>query len=144
MPSHALNLRRPDRFLRSTEPGDDAITEASGDWSRLGMAPADELRNVLGTNLQLPSHRARFWRGIGVEPLMSLKTGLGSRAGGLNHGPLLMEGARWLGEGHRFVGIAYDSCGVYIRALYGPNGTFVLRAWTGTRACRYLNKHRRR
>ena len=37
----------------------------------------------------------------------------------LNQGPLLMDGARWFGEGHWFVGIGYDAGGVYIRDSSG-------------------------
>jgi hypothetical protein len=37
----------------------------------------------------------------------------------LDKGPLLMDGARWFGEGHWFVGIGYDRDGVYIRDSSG-------------------------
>jgi hypothetical protein len=37
----------------------------------------------------------------------------------LDQGPLLMDGAAWFGEGHWFVGVAYDSNGVYIRDSSG-------------------------
>ena len=37
----------------------------------------------------------------------------------LDKGPLLMDGARWFGEGHWFVGIGYDAGGVYIRDSSG-------------------------
>jgi len=37
----------------------------------------------------------------------------------LNQGPLLMDGARWFGEGHWFVGIGYDAGGIYIRDSSG-------------------------
>jgi hypothetical protein len=37
----------------------------------------------------------------------------------LDQGPLLMDGARWFGEGHWFVGIGYDASGVYIRDSSG-------------------------
>jgi len=37
----------------------------------------------------------------------------------LDQGPLLMDGARWFGEGHWFVGIGYDAGGVYIRDSSG-------------------------
>src|SRR5438128_1738976 len=37
----------------------------------------------------------------------------------LDMGPLLMDGARWFGEGHWFVGIGYDAGGVYIRDSSG-------------------------
>jgi hypothetical protein len=37
----------------------------------------------------------------------------------LDAGPLLMDGARWFGEGHWFVGIGYDAGGIYIRDSSG-------------------------
>jgi hypothetical protein len=37
----------------------------------------------------------------------------------LNQGPLLMDGARWFGEGHWFVGLGYDAGGIYIRDSSG-------------------------
>ncbi len=37
----------------------------------------------------------------------------------LNQGPVLMDGARWFGEGHWFVGIGYDAGGIYIRDSSG-------------------------
>jgi hypothetical protein len=37
----------------------------------------------------------------------------------LDKGPLLMDGARWFGEGHWFVGIGYDAGGIYIRDSSG-------------------------
>ena len=37
----------------------------------------------------------------------------------LDQGPLLMDGARWFGEGHWFVGIGYDAGGIYIRDSSG-------------------------
>ena len=37
----------------------------------------------------------------------------------LNRGPLLIDGARWFGVGHWFVGIGYDAGGIYIRDSSG-------------------------
>jgi hypothetical protein len=37
----------------------------------------------------------------------------------LDFGPLLMDGARWFGEGHWFVGIGYDGGGITIRDSSG-------------------------
>ena len=37
----------------------------------------------------------------------------------LDRGPLLMDGARWFGEGHWFVGTGYDAGGIYIRDSSG-------------------------
>jgi hypothetical protein len=46
----------------------------------------------------------------------------------LNHGPLLMDGARWFGEGHWFVGIGYDAGGVFIRDSSGWDNRYL--SWT--------------
>lgn len=37
----------------------------------------------------------------------------------LDQGPLLMDGARWFGEGHWFVAVEYDSNGIYVRDSSG-------------------------
>jgi hypothetical protein len=37
----------------------------------------------------------------------------------LDRGPLLMDGSRWFGEGHWFVGIGYDKNGIYVRDSSG-------------------------
>jgi hypothetical protein len=43
----------------------------------------------------------------------------------LDQGPLLMDGARWFGEGHWFVGIGYDAGGVYIRDSSGWDNRYL-------------------
>jgi hypothetical protein len=43
----------------------------------------------------------------------------------LDQGPLLMDGARWFGEGHWFVGIGYDAAGIYIRDSRGGDNRFL-------------------
>ena len=43
----------------------------------------------------------------------------------LDRGPLLMDGARWFGEGHWFVAIAYDKNGVYIRDSSGWDNRYL-------------------
>jgi len=43
----------------------------------------------------------------------------------LDQGPLLMGGDRWFGEGHWFVGIAYDRNGVYIRDSSGWDNRYL-------------------
>ena len=37
----------------------------------------------------------------------------------LRAGPLLMDGARWFGAGHWFVGLGYDASGIFIRDSSG-------------------------
>jgi hypothetical protein len=43
----------------------------------------------------------------------------------LNQGPLLIDGARWFGEGHWFVGIGYDNAGIFIRDSSGWDNRFL-------------------
>ncbi|MGI9149252.1 MAG: hypothetical protein ACR2IK_22345 [Chloroflexota bacterium] len=43
----------------------------------------------------------------------------------LNEGPLLMDGARWFGEGHWFVGIGYDAGGIFIRDSSGWDNRYL-------------------
>jgi hypothetical protein len=43
----------------------------------------------------------------------------------LDQGPLLMDGARWFGERHWFVGIGYDAGGVYIRDSSGWDNRYL-------------------
>jgi hypothetical protein len=43
----------------------------------------------------------------------------------LEQGPLLMDGARWFGEGHWFVAIGYDNNGVYVRASSGWDNRYL-------------------
>jgi hypothetical protein len=43
----------------------------------------------------------------------------------LNQGPLLMDGARWFGEGHWFVGIGYDRGGIFIRDSSGWDNRYL-------------------
>ena len=37
----------------------------------------------------------------------------------LDQGPLLLDGARWFGEGHWFVAVGYDQNGIYTRDSSG-------------------------
>jgi hypothetical protein len=46
----------------------------------------------------------------------------------LDQGPLLMDGARWFGEGHWFVAIGYDQNGIQIRDSSGWDTRYL--AWT--------------
>jgi hypothetical protein len=43
----------------------------------------------------------------------------------LNQGPLLMDGARWFGEGHWFVGIGYDAGGIFVRDSSGWDNRYL-------------------
>lgn len=43
----------------------------------------------------------------------------------LDGGPLMMDGARWFGEGHWFVGTGYDRDGVYVRDSSGYNTQYL-------------------
>jgi hypothetical protein len=64
----------------------------------------------------------------GLQPRMPGKQPLGSIGeleAWLDQGPLLMDGARWFGEGHWFVGIAYDKNGVYIRDSSGWDNRYL-------------------
>ena len=66
---------------------------------------------------------ARALAACGLRPRMPGKQPLGSIAeleAWLDQGPLLMDGARWFGEGHWFVAIGYDKNGVYIRDSKRP------------------------
>ena len=65
---------------------------------------------VRGLNARMPrDHEGR------LSPLRSI----GELQSWLDRGPLLMDGARWFGEGHWFVAISYDRDGVYIRDSSG-------------------------
>ncbi len=64
----------------------------------------------------------------GLQPRMPGKQPLGSIAeleAWLDHGPLLMDGARWFGEGHWFVAISYDKNGVYVRDSSGWDNRYL-------------------
>jgi len=80
----------------------------------------------ISTNLGLLDARgpalARALAGRGLRPRAPAQRPLGSIAElkvWLDHGPLLMDGARWFGAGHWFVGIGYDEGGVYTRDSSG-------------------------
>ena len=65
---------------------------------------------------------ARAIAGRGLRPRAPGQRPLGSIAelkGWLDQGPLLMDGARWFGEGHWFVAVGYDTGGVFTRDSSG-------------------------
>ena len=65
---------------------------------------------------------ARALAGRGLRPRAPDQRPLGSIAelkGWLDQGPLLMDGARWFGEGHWFVAVGYDTGGVFTRDSSG-------------------------
>jgi hypothetical protein len=43
----------------------------------------------------------------------------------LDQGPLLMDGARWFGDGHWFVGIGYDAGGISVRDSSGRDTRYL-------------------
>jgi hypothetical protein len=87
-----------------------------------GISPSLGLLDARGPALA----RALVARGLqprtpGQRPLGSiteLKTWL-------NQGPLVMDGARWFGEGHWFVGIGYDTGGIFIRDSSGWDNRYL-------------------
>jgi hypothetical protein len=65
---------------------------------------------------------ARALAARGLQPRAPGQRPLGSTAelkAWLDQGPLLMDGARWFGEGHWFVGIGYDAGGIFVRDSSG-------------------------
>jgi hypothetical protein len=91
------------------------IGPGSGISSRLGLLDAR------GTSL------AHALAALGLQPREPRKASgrlrpldsIGELKAWLDRGPLLMDGARWFGEGHWFVGIGYDAGGIYIRDSSG-------------------------
>ncbi len=92
-----------------------------------GISPGLGLLDARGTALA----RALTMRGLSprephasngqLRPLSSIA----ELEAWLNQGPLLMDGARWFGEGHWFVGIDYDAGGIYIRDSSGWDTRYV-------------------
>ena len=81
-----------------------------------GLSPSLGLLDARGTAL------ARALAARGLQPRTPGQRPLGTIAeleAWLNQGPLLMDGARWFGVGHWFVGIGYDAGGIYIRDSSG-------------------------
>ena len=65
---------------------------------------------------------ARALAARGLRPRTPGQRPLGSIAelkAWLDQGPLLMDGARWFGQGHWFMGIGYDAVGIVIRHSSG-------------------------
>jgi hypothetical protein len=87
-----------------------------------GISPSLGLLDARGPAL------ARALVARGLQPRTPGQRPLGSIAElktWLNQGPLLMDGARWFGEGHWFVGIAYDAGGIYIRDSSGWDNRYL-------------------
>jgi hypothetical protein len=81
-----------------------------------GLSPSLGLLDARGPAL------AHALAAHGLQPRTPGQRPLGSIAeleAWLNRGPLLMDGARWFGEGHWFVGIGYDAGGIHIRDSSG-------------------------
>jgi hypothetical protein len=92
---------------------DDAIALIG---SGTGLSPSLGLLDARGPAL------ARALAARGLHPRVPGQRPLGSVAelkAWLNQGPLLMDGARWFGQGHWFVGIGYDAGGIHIRDSSG-------------------------
>jgi Papain-like cysteine protease AvrRpt2 len=118
---HAAIAGQPRQQLGSL---DDAITLVG---PGTGISTSLGLLDARGTALA----RAISARGLSArEPRASsgqLKP-LGSIAeleAWLNEGPLLLDGARWFGEGHWFVAIGFDENGVYIRDSSGSDNRYL-------------------
>ncbi len=87
-----------------------------------GLSPSLGLLDARGTAL------ARALAARGLQPRTPGQRPLGSIAeleAWLNQGPLLMDGARWFGVGHWFVGIGYDAGGIYIRDSSGWDARYL-------------------
>jgi len=77
-------------------------------------------------------HADRLWRGRWHPVDFSRAYRAGGHWGSiaelqawLDRGPLLMDGGRWFGQGHWFVGVGYDSGGVYIRDSSGWDNRYL-------------------
>jgi hypothetical protein len=87
-----------------------------------GISPSLGLLDARGPAL------ARALAARGLQPRTPGQRPLGSVAeleAWLNRGPLLMDGARWFGEGHWFVGIGYDTGGIFIRDSSGWDNRYL-------------------
>jgi hypothetical protein len=81
-----------------------------------GISPSLGLLDARGPALaRALSARDLHPRTPGQRPLSSIA----ELEAWLKKGPLLMDGARWFGEGHWFVGIGYDAGGIFIRDSSG-------------------------
>ncbi len=93
----------------------DLIGPYTGIAPSLGLLDArgPALANALGgrgLSARMPRDREGRLKPLGT---------IGELESWLDRGPLLMDGARWFGEGHWFVAISYDRDGVYIRDSSG-------------------------
>ena len=87
-----------------------------------GISPSLGLLDARGPAL------ARALAARGLQPRTPGQRPLGSideLKTWLNQGPLLMDGARWFGEGHWFVAIGYDTGGIFIRDSSGWDNRYL-------------------
>ena len=85
-----------------------------------GREPESRQGSDCSTRAELPSP-ARSRAGV-CTPRTPGQHPLGSTASSkawLDQGPLLLDGARWFGEGHWFVAVGYDQNGIYTRDSSG-------------------------
>jgi hypothetical protein len=96
--------------VQSLEDAIALIGPGTGISTRLGLLDArgTALARAVATRGLVP-------RTPGIRPLRSIV----ELQAWLDRGPLLMDGARWFGEGHWFVAIGYDAGGVSIRDSSG-------------------------
>lgn len=97
------------------------------DWPNTGISAALGLLDARGPGLAAALARRRLRprqprdAGGRLRPLSSTS----ELQAWLDQGLLLMGGDRWFGEGHWFVGIAYDRNGVYIRDSSGWDNRYL-------------------
>jgi hypothetical protein len=86
------------------------------------ISPGSRISTTLGLLDARGTALAQALANRGLQPRLPGLRPLGSTdelKAWLNLGPLLMNGASWFGKGHWFVGVGYDSGGVYIRDSSG-------------------------
>jgi hypothetical protein len=96
-----------------------------------GLPELGRRMHPTGDDRRTPPETEEFWnaaleselqpRAPGRQPLGSIS----ELEAWLDQGPLLMDGARWFGEGHWFIAIAYDKNGVYIRDSSGWDNRYL-------------------
>jgi hypothetical protein len=92
------------------------------------IGPGTGISTRLGLLDARGSALARALAARGLQPRSPGRQPLGSISeleAWLDQGPLLMDGARWFGEGHWFIAIAYDKNGVYIRDSSGWDNRYL-------------------
>jgi len=103
----------------------DAAIELIGPYT--GISPSLGLLDARGPALAEAvarrGLRARVPRDRGGRP--AALSSVAELQAWLDRGPLLMDGARWFGEGHWFVGMSYDRDGIYTRDSSGYNTQYL-------------------